>query len=285
LRFYKTFDSSANDVMMTRSAKQQHSALLLEGVDDERFYRNILHSMCLSFPLDGKEDVLGTLSVLSARGQVGVAGVIDADCDHLNGHACPANVFRTDFRDVECFLVSSGALGKVLNEHLIRESPASLRPQLFRACSDLGLLRWEALKQGWHISFKVLDYARFIDARTLTPDRLKLCTEVLRTNPGFALSEQDLVDSIVQAENPNHPPLHVCSGHDLTAILAMWISNKRKVAILAKEIESQLRLSVGLASIAQTKMVGAMRSWEKSNAPFRILGDAFAAPLPKQPSA
>jgi len=271
--------------MMTRSAKQQHSAMLLEGVDDERFYRNILHSMCLSFPLDGKEDVLGTLSVLSARGQAGVAGIIDADCDHLIGHACPVNVFRTDFRDVECFLVSSGALGKVLNEHLIRESPTSLRRLLIRASSDIGLLRCEALRLGWHISFKVLDYAQFIDRRTLIPDRLKLCTEVLRANPGFALSEKELVDSIAQAEDRKHHPLHVCSGHDLTAILAMWISNKRKALVTAKEIERQLRLAVGLASIAQTKMVTAMRNWEKSNVPFRILGDAFAAPPPKQPAA
>jgi len=127
--------------MMSSSAKAGQAALLLEGFDDKRFYANFTHAKCLTFPLNGRSEVLGALTVLAKRNVKGCAGIIDADCDHLNGSVCDPNVFRTDGRDIECYLITSPALDKVLKEHLIEVPAADVRQLLFATCRDIGLLR------------------------------------------------------------------------------------------------------------------------------------------------
>ena len=69
--------------MMTRSAKADHSALLLEGWDDQRFYRNLFAFKVLVFRIRRQKRGRGYVIHFDERGQGGVAGVIDADCDHF----------------------------------------------------------------------------------------------------------------------------------------------------------------------------------------------------------
>jgi hypothetical protein len=271
--------------MMTRSAKGDHSALLLEGWDDKRFYLNYLHARCLSFALDGRSEVIGTLLVLARRGQNGIAGVIDADCDHLERAACPSNVMRSDFRDLECFLINSSALYKVLHEYLIDDDVQAVREKLFKACRDIGILRWQVFKNGWYIDFKSMDFAQFIDAATLVPNRVELCREVIRRNPNFVITEQDLLDSIRLGDDARIDSLHYCSGHDLTTVLAMWITKRTNVKVLRSNVEQHLRLALDLISFLRTKLVQQIRDWEAKNIPFRLFKDFVPVKPEKVPAA
>jgi hypothetical protein len=57
---------------------------------------------------------------------------------------CPKNVLRSDFRNLECFLVNTNALSKLLHEHLVNDPVQEVREKIFKSCRDLGLLRCQA---------------------------------------------------------------------------------------------------------------------------------------------
>jgi hypothetical protein len=275
VRKFLSAESVANDIMMTRSNKKDHSALLLEGPDDLRVYENFLHSQCIGFPLDGQDQVLGAAAILRHRKQLGIAGIVDADCGHLEGAVFPPNILVTDERDLETLLVNSPALEKVLRENqLSREkTPDDLRDKLVGCCKDLGYLRCGALRKKWHLDFKNLEYAKFVDLKKLTTDRVLLVKEVLAKNLGFGATADDLVQLIREQEDARHRSWQVVAGHDLTSVLALWISSLRGFSISYKIIESQLRLAYEGKSFITTKLYKQIRAWEQANDPFRLVKD------------
>jgi hypothetical protein len=276
LKHIQNLASAANDVMMSMSAKPNYTALLLEGWDDLRLYANFTHERCLTFPVDGRPYVLGILQLLAKRNKAGAAGIIDADLDHLNGTCSPANVFITDCRDAECQLINSSALDRVLREHLVTQDSKDVRQFLFSSCRDLGYLRWAADSAGWSLDFKKLVYRQFINVLALTTDRNALCVEILRVNPGFMATIQELKDAITNIEKTTHKAIHVCAGHDLTAVLALYVSQISRVDCSKSEIERQLRLAVDRPGFAMSQMVKRILTWETQNSPLRILSDSIA---------
>jgi hypothetical protein len=259
--------------MMSRSGKQNYSALLLEGHDDERLFANYIHSACLPFAMDGRDQVLGTLKVLAFRKQKGVAGVIDADCDYLNGTTHPPNVFRTDLRDLECMLVDSSALQKLLNEHLIPVAVdvGVLKQGLLRCCKDLGYLRWINLTNGWSLDFKGLNFKSFVEPAGLTADRDTVMREAIRQNPGFQVTAEDLAKLIKDVEHTSHRGFHVCAGHDLASVLSLWIEHKKGYPVSKYKVQQQLRLAIESQHFTQSHLIAEMRHWETTNVPFRLL--------------
>jgi hypothetical protein len=262
--------------MMSRSGKASHSALLLEGYDDERVYRNYTHSTCLLFAMDGRDQVLGTLKILAFRRQSGVAGLIDADCDYLDSKTHPTNVFRTDLRDLECMLVDSPSLRKVLNEHLISSNVDvnELKSKLVLACRDLGYLRWVALRNGWSLDFKTLNFKNFVEVSTLKSERKNLAKEVLSKNVGFQATEEELVKLIHEAEHASHHGLHVCCGHDLATVLGLWIGHQKSHEVSRYKIQQQLRLAIESEHFLRSRLFTQMRGWEATNKPYRLLADS-----------
>jgi hypothetical protein len=257
---------------MTRAARSNHSALLLEGPDDLRIYENFVDSECIPFPLDGRDQVVKALAVLHGRNQKGVAGIIDADCDYLNQLPCLINIVRTDMRDLEATLVRSPALEKLVHENI----PASqripdLRERLINCCKDLGYLRCAVLNQQWHISFEGIEYSNFIDGRALTSNRIALCREVLRVNMGFGRTAEELSELIRSHLDINHNDWHVVCGHDLTAVIALWIRTLKGWQVTTKIIESQLRLAYEAKFFTATELYRAMRAWEAANKPYKLI--------------
>src|SRR5258708_42968 len=179
MRWASNFNIFANTVMMSRSGKPSHSAMLLEGWDDERLYKNFTHADCLTFPVDGRRNVLGIVKVLSERKQRGVIGIVDADVDHLEKQPLPQNVFRTDCRDIECHLIDSLALDRVLTEHLSKERAVFVRKFLFTACRDLGILWWAVQQINYIFGFKKLKYMQLINIRNVAFSHSRLCKEII----------------------------------------------------------------------------------------------------------
>lgn len=259
--------------MMSRSGKSNYSVLLLEGYDDLRFYKNYTHAECIPLAMGGREEVLGTLKELAFRKQKGIVGIIDADCDYLTGMSHPSNVFRTDFRDLEGMLINSPALTKVLNENLVPQDIGieDLKHKLVNACRDLGYLRCAILKKGWSLDFKTLNFKAFVQPNNLSTDRLKLLTEVLQRNAGFQCTVSELSNLIKEVELATHHGFHVCMGHDLAAVLAIWTGHKKGQEVFRNRIQEQLRLAVESEYFLRSELVARLRQYETQNMPYKLL--------------
>src|SRR5450830_172750 len=76
----------------------------------------IHESRCERIPAWGKPEVLGALSILEKAGQRGVLAVVDSDFWHIDGDEPKntRNLVATDWHDMECLLIWSRALDRVL---------------------------------------------------------------------------------------------------------------------------------------------------------------------------
>jgi hypothetical protein len=106
-----------NEVRMQR---QLHagSFLVVEGDDDHRFWSSRVATCCCELVIgDGKPNVLGALERLDRTAIDGVLGIVDDDFDALEGRVLPSpNLVVTETHDLECLLLRSPALNRVLAE-------------------------------------------------------------------------------------------------------------------------------------------------------------------------
>jgi len=95
------------------------SFLILEGEDDHRFWRpRVTPRECELIIGDGKPNVEGAILRLDTRNFSGALGLVDDDFDRLQDRASPSpNLLATDAHDLECLLLRSEALERVLAEY------------------------------------------------------------------------------------------------------------------------------------------------------------------------
>ena len=113
---YKDPGSIAAEIEMTRML-HGGAFLLLEGVDDIRFWTKRRRAECELIDGEGKSNVVGAMQRLDSDGAVGVLGVVDDDYDSILGtKRVSMNLVHTDAHDLECILCKSTALDAVLGE-------------------------------------------------------------------------------------------------------------------------------------------------------------------------
>ena len=107
---YKDPGSIAAEIKMTRTI-HGGALLLVEGVNDVRFWKTRRHDTCQVVEGEGKKNVVGAICRLDAEDVHGVLGVVDDDFDSVMGvsHGTQ-NLVTTDAHDLECLLCRSPAL-------------------------------------------------------------------------------------------------------------------------------------------------------------------------------
>jgi hypothetical protein len=131
----------------------------------------------------------------------GALGIVDADFDLLDGIPVSSpNVVRGNCHDIEAMLVRSPAFDKVLREFgsedkigkLITRTGMDIRSVLLAAASPLGYLRWHSQRSALQLRFEELQFAGFMDARTLTVNRAALITTVKNNSQRHDLDADEL---------------------------------------------------------------------------------------------
>ena len=115
--------------------------LVLEGVDDVRFWKTRHHLDCVLIDAEGKPNVVHGIARLNAGRMEGVLGIVDDDYDSMLGvsYDVRCNMAATDAHDLESLLCRSSALDSILAEE-------------FR-CTQLwrDIRHWESLNAGYSI--------------------------------------------------------------------------------------------------------------------------------------
>lgn len=267
------------EIIMSRQV-HKGSFLLVEGPDDSKFWRSrVCDRSCELVQADGKENVLRAIQRLDSRRFAGALGLIDDDCDGLEGCCYPsANLIATDARDMECLLLRSSALERVLSElgdqnkikRFQDNHGLSVQERLLENGLAFGRLRWLSKRHGLGFKFDKLKPDQFID-RILWQVNYSGLIEAAALHVELTdLSEiHDLLDAL-----PTADPWYVCQGHDLVKILKIGLQTvlgNLKPSYGEDSLAKDLRLAFHAAELATTQLYADIRGWEQTNIPYRIL--------------
>lgn len=276
---------------MERQAYRNLSAVIVEGDPDSRFYRQFFQkSSHRVFYFEGKKDVKEIIRNHQNLG--GILGIIDADCCYYRKKANDKNILLTDFRDLECMLVVSPALEKILNEYsddekldnFIHEMGREFRDVLLEAIKYFGILMCYSEKYNLGLKFKDLECQDFINTKTLKFD-LELFISILKkkTNPELFLADpfENLI-SIIERELKNEKNLWlICRGHDITKLIFFILHNiigkqfVRRDLIEVDQLERELRMAYDNNLFKKSRLYQSIKEWEENNPPFKVLLEQF----------
>ena len=197
-----------------RLKRQVHKGcfLVVEGRDDRLFCEQFIDDeACSVIVAEGKDNVVATIEMLEADGFPGVAGIVDADFDHIEGDGCSSdNIITLETVDLEALLIRSSALDRVMVELGSRKKIAKfgrgVRETLLAAAMPIGCLRLHSLRAGLNLRFQDFKYATCLDAQSLTIHIRSLVRKMANRSQRSHLPCQDVVREIVviQASMDDH---------------------------------------------------------------------------------
>ncbi len=279
-----------DEVIMGRQI-HRGSFLLLEGEDDHKFWHpRVAPRECELVIGDGKLNVEGAIERLDTRNFSGALGIVDDDFDRLRNKTLPSpNLLATDAHDLECVLLRSPALERVLAEcgdqDKIRRfedtQDCTVRDALLARGLVFGRLRWlAALRRGWSLPFGERGRERFTDRKTWEVDRDRLYTAVVKDG---VLQNIDAVHTAI-SDLPDADPWSICQGHDLIVLLRIGLQqvlgNLKKSKGVA-DVAALLRASFGENELHQGTFGQSIRGWESANPPYQVLKN-YADPQARQ---
>lgn len=276
-------EAIANRVLMSRSPTTPMLTLLVvEGDDDTKLYSKLTDKeRCRVQPAYGKPQLHETMAVLAKRQAQGVAAIIDADFEHIDGLAPrTSNIFVTDYHDAECMLIASPALDEVLDEYGKPEiKPADIRARLFESARIMGQCRLASNRRCWKLKFDGLDYESFVDPKSMMLNAQNM-VRAIRGHQGRQRNtitpplESEITEAMENVRAERLPDPQLCNGHDLQALLSLglrtaWGKNNDS-DVSAARIASALRLAFNDIYFRDTNLHAALRTWENTNTPYYI---------------
>ena len=147
--------------IVERRSVHSGSFLLVEGSSDVKFWHeHVSRPNCLIRSAGGKPGVRIALKRLDSIGFTGILGLVDDDCDSLENRQFPSpNLVATDARDLECLLLRSPLLEKLVFELGDAEKIAvfekqyglTTREKLLANGLVFGRLRWLSKRMDWQL--------------------------------------------------------------------------------------------------------------------------------------
>ena len=270
---HKDPGSIAAEIKMTRMV-HDGAFIVVEGVNDLRFWSTRRHDACELVDGEGKSNVVSAVHRLDAEDIPGVLGIVDDDYDSLMGISCTSrNLVATDAHDLECLLCRSPALNTVLAEFGIAQkiqefeeaAGMDVRGSLLERAMVFGRLRWAARRHDLDIDFGAIHVQRFINTDTWTVDGDELARAV---SSGGSPHDCDVLKRYMEAL-PSADPWRVAHGHDMIQILRIGL--RRVLGTLpaskgTEDIARVLRAAISLDELQRTMLYADMRTWERASA-------------------
>jgi len=230
VREYLSADDIANNAMML--GETGRTIVVVEGITDRRLYGKFLDPSVDVVIAHSKSNVMGAVKLaVKRRGCAHVIGIVDADLDRLKSAWVAPQLFLTDTRDSETLMLRSDAYDDVMAEFGDRDRigqfekrHGSIRDAVTDAAYPLGIMMFVSDKYGWKLSFKELDFSRFIDRNSLSIDVCSFIRELASAKvgaPDREIMQQMLNDEMVCEKDV----WQVCRGHDAMNILALGLRN------------------------------------------------------------
>ena len=277
MREYLTVSDIANSVFMMRSAFKG-TLLVVEGPTDHRLYGKFTdRSDVRTVIAHSKDNVKGVIrEVCTKRGLKEVIGIIDSDLDLLMGNRISPPLFRTDTRDAESMIMSSGSFKEVLWEYADQDKLAHFESRygdvverIEDGAYPVGLMMYLSQCEDLNLSFKDLEFLDFIDRNTLACDIGKLCNAVVNNTMSARISHRELRVLMDEYMQEKHYVDEVCRGHDLVNVMAIGLKfifgSDNALHLRASALGSALRLSYDFKDFCATRLYEDSKAWAQKN--------------------
>ncbi len=230
MREFLTSDDICNEISMERTVFDG-AFVLVEGVTDSRLFGKFIDKDSVKISIaHSRDNAERVVKEMRNRGDRKVMGIIDPDLDRLKGKKAKPPLFYTDCRDMEMMAVRSHALDDVLDEYGDRESVARfnerfghVRDVLVTASYPIGLLMHVSQERGLGLSFKDLDFDRFINPRSLGLDARTMVSEVVDNSRTPRISKKNLLKVLGSEAEALGDPWLAARGHDTISILLIGL--------------------------------------------------------------
>lgn len=270
----------ANEVRMLRPSKKTKSFLLVEGIDDDKFFSKFVSPMhCEIIVTHGKEYALAAIASLNRTSTKGTICIIDSDFINIyNFMEIIQNVLTTDTHDIETLIIKSSAFETVLKEHAshekITKSQVNVRDSLIECALFIGYFRYYSFINNLHLDFKDLPYEKLIDKKTLLLNSTQLIDSVLKKSQIHNLDAKKIHADIIALSKLYICPWQLCNGHDLVSILSLGLrrlfGSAQAVSVERALLEKDLRLAYDKTLFVRTKLYSSCCDWASRNKPFAI---------------
>ena len=252
--------------------------LVLEGVDDVRFWKTRHHLDCALIDAEGKPNVVHGIARLNAGRVEGVLGIVDDDYDSMRGvsYDVRCNMVATDAHDLECLLCRSSALDSVLAEYgddtkVTRfevDTGTEVRRGLLERASIFGRIRLFAAGRNPALGLGAIRVAAFVDERTWEVDADRLLQVVVDAG----VAAEDVADATRALRDAD--PWRVASGHDMVDLLRIGLRRvlgNLSPTIGRNQLAAMLRVSMPAEEFRCTQLWWDIRHWESLNIGYSIL--------------
>jgi hypothetical protein len=257
--------------------------LVVEGSDDRRLFAKLVHpDRCSIVGAYGKDNVVKVVSILDASGFEGILGIGDKDFDEIENieHTSP-NLIFTDEHDLECMMIRSEALFRVLIENAteiklqaFEEREGAVKDALLKRAQVIGCARLISRRHNLRLDFDEMKF-RFIDDENLGLDVDRLVNQIVSRTNQCTVTRPELRRMIENEMAKNHDAWQVSCGHDIVSILAIAIRRCIGSTTSAEAdptlIASKLRLAYSVEDFHSTSMFFAICSWEARQPQFAFI--------------
>lgn len=277
MREYITSDDICNQISMERTVFKG-TFLVVEGVTDERLFEKFIDKDQVKIiEAHSKDNVRNSVKdMASVRRDGRVIGIVDPDLDRLRGRKVKPPLFFTDCRDMEMMVIRSNALQDVLDEYSDREqmekfteTVGPVREALISASYPLGLLMYVSQSEGLNLSFKDLDFERFINPRTLTLNAGSMVDTVIFNSKNCRMGRKALLARLDREAQDLEDPWDAARGHDTVDILLIAFKKNfgsfNSRGLNEGELGGALRLAFSDQCFVETDLYRSTSEWAAEN--------------------
>ena len=243
--------------------------VLLEGESDIRLFRKLfdLDSCKVETIPGGKfklEDCVSELANIYSL----IIGIRDADFIHLGIQPySKANMFLTDFHDMEMFLISEDEVFSALffeYTSLAKAIHSKVRSNIMISIELIGYLKWlneiENLEYNFDFGFQDL-----ISFANLEIDFIQYFKRILSKSPNAKLTDSAIVlqkIKFLKETNPNS--FQLTNGHDFMKALSQYVKDSGSGRVIGEDsISSSLRMAFTFEHFKLTHLFSDIKSWSE----------------------
>lgn len=276
MREYLTSDDICNQISMSRSSFDG-VIMLVEGVTDQRLFEKFIEKDSVEIVIAHSKDNVRNVvrCMIDKRFDDRVLGITDPDLDRLKGRRAKPPLFHTDCRDMEMMVIRSNALEDVIDEYgdhdavsRFKETVGPIRESLISASYPIGLLMFVSQTEGLNLSFKNLDFERFINARTLSIDVHAMVRDVLNNSNSCRLSGKAILRRLDEKAMELDDLWDAARGHDTVDILLIGLKGNfgsfNSKYLSEGELGGALRLAFSDDDFAGTRLYSDTSAWAGS---------------------
>lgn len=272
-----TASDISNEISMMRSS-YKGTFLIVEGPTDSRLYSKFIDTDNVRIMVaHSKNNVVQSVNECRNRRKDGkVIGFVDRDMDPMLGKKRSPPIFCTDKRDMESTIMASPALDDILAEYgehakldAFEEKYGKLSEVLAGSASPVGMLMYISYKRGLNLSFKDLDFSKFIDNHNLRIDIGRMVSEVYNISMPQSYPKSTIAELVRGSLSDIPDKWLIARGHDAVSVLRIALRsivgsyNARNIT--DGELGGALRLAYSRQYFEKTGLFRESSEWCREN--------------------